>query len=180
MVIHAWQREAGMRKTSLLIVLALMALVAPGSPARAGDETHCVSAHDGTISPGLSIEPSSGTGRLSGDMQCHGPVNGQMPTGVGTYSEEARYGTEDPDTCQDGGEGTGVFVTHIPTAGGDQVFTLPCTFVYGDLTTNPGAVTGTFVGDGVRGTFKITPTKGDCVTAPVTAIHVNADFYFAQ
>lgn len=169
-----------MRRESLLLVLVLMGLVGTSSPARAGDETHCVSVHDGAISPGLSLEPSSGSGDLAGNMECHGPVNGQMPTGVGTYAEEARYGTEDPDTCQDGGEGTGVFVTHIPTASGDQVFTVPFAFTYGDLTTNPGAVTGTFAGDGVHGTFKITPTEGDCVTEPVTKIHVNAHFYFAR
>ena len=171
-----------MRKTSLLIVLALMALVAPGSPARAGDEVHCFNAHEVTLSPGVSIQGTSGSINVEAvrTMECEGPINGSMPTGVGWYGEEpGRYGTEDPDTCQQGGEGDGVFFATIPTTDGDLEIRAPYTFTFGDLTTNPGFVSGEFSGDGVRGTFKLSPAEGDCVTGPITRVRVNAEFWFA-
>lgn len=168
------------RMHSFLIVAVIVGLTAPGSsPARAGDDVHCVSVHDAALSPGLSIEGSSGSAHVSGGtMDCDGPVNGRTPTGVGTYSEESRYGTADADTCQDGGEGGGVFEASVPTADGDQPLNAAFTFTYGDLTTNPGFVTGEFTGEGVSGTFKITPLEGDCVTRPITRVRVDAEFFF--
>jgi hypothetical protein len=57
---------------------------------------------------------------------------------------------------------------------------VPYTFSIGDLTANPGFVSGEFSGDGVRGTFKVTPLEGDCVTSPITRVRVNAEFWFAR
>jgi hypothetical protein len=172
-----------MRMKSLLIVLTLAGFTAPGgSPAQAGDEVHCVNAHEVTLSPGFSIRGTSGSFNVATvrTMECQGPINGRMPSGVGSYGEEpGRYGTADPDTCQDGGEGEGVFFATIPTTDGDLELRAPYTFTIGDLTTNPGFVSGEFSGDGVRGTFKVTPLEGDCVTSPITRVRVNAEFWFA-
>lgn len=171
-----------MRMKSLAVALALVGMVVPGChSAQAGDEVHCVNVHEVVLSPGFSIQGSSGsfTVPIVKTMECHGPINGRTPTGVGSYGEEpGRYGTEDPDTCQDGGEGDGVFFASIPTTDGDMELRAPYTFTIGDLTSNPGFVSGEFRGDGVRGTFKVRPVEGDCVTSPVTRVHVDAEFWF--
>jgi hypothetical protein len=169
------------RATSLISAVVLGSLAFGAPPVRAADVLHCVSIHDIALSPGLSIQPSSGsiTAR-SGTMECHGPVNGRTPTGIGNYREDARYGTKDPDTCQEGGEAEGVFSSTVPTEGGDQLLEAAFTALYGDLTANPGAVSGQFEGRGVRGTIKATPLEGDCIVRPVTRVRIHADFYFAQ
>jgi len=171
-----------MRMKSLAVALAVGGMVVPGSrPAQARDEVHCVNAHEVLLSPGLSVQASTGsfTAPVVKTMECQGPINGRTPTGVGSYGEEpGRYGTKDPDSCQDGGEGDGVFFASIPTSDGDLELRAPYTFTFGDLTSNPGFVSGEFRGDGVRGTFKIRPLEGDCLTSPVTRVHVNAEFWF--
>jgi hypothetical protein len=171
-----------MRPTSFFVALVLLGSVVPGGRAAyADDEVHCVNVHDLTISPGLSIQGSSGTFReTSGTMECRGPINGRTPTGVGSYQDRGRYGTNDPDTCQEGGEGEAVFSSIVPTADGDQVLTAAYTFTYGDLTSHPGAVSGEFRAEGVRGTFEATPLEGDCVITPLTRVRVKADFFFAR
>jgi hypothetical protein len=84
------------------------------------------SVHEPALDPGLSIQPSSGIATIRGEtMQCHGAVNGRLPTGVGTYEEDFRYGTKDPDTCQEGGEGEGVFRSTIPTNDGVEHLNAP-------------------------------------------------------
>jgi hypothetical protein len=169
-----------MRMKSLAV--ALVGMVLPlCRPAQAADEVHCVNVHQVVLSPGLSIQGSTGSFTVATvkTMECHGPMNGRTPTGVGSYGEEpGRYGTQDPDTCQDGGEGDGMFFASIPTADGDVELRAPYTFTFGDLTTNPGFVSGEFKGDGVRGTFKVRPLEGDCVTSPVTRVDVDAEFWF--
>ncbi|MGH8994104.1 MAG: hypothetical protein ACRDZ7_21555 [Acidimicrobiia bacterium] len=171
-----------MRYRSVLVVLALIGVLAPSGPARAGDEVHCVNTHDVAISPGVSLQGSAGSIDVTPvpTMECDGPVDGRMPTGAGWYGEETgRYGTEDPDSCQAGGEGDGVFFATIPTSEGDLELRAPYNYTFGDMTTNPGYVSGEFRGDGVRGVFKLVPVEGDCVSSPITRVRVNAEFWFA-
>jgi hypothetical protein len=164
-----------------VLLLASLVWVSGMPPADAGRELRCTSVHDDDVSPGLSIRPSSGTVKVPvGTIECHGPVNGHDPTGPGPYYEESRYGTKDPDTCQDGGEGDGVFSFTIPTTGGDQKLTAAFTFTYGGPSAKGGLVAGQFKGDGFRGTADITPVEGNCVTEPVTKIRVNAEFIFSE
>jgi hypothetical protein len=171
-----------MRAKSFLVALALLGGVVSGGPAaHADDEVHCVNEHDLVFSPGLSIQGSSGSFReTAGTMECEGPINGRTPTGVGSYRDSGRYGIEDPDTCQEGGEGDGVFFSSVPTADGDQELTAAYTFTYGDMTSHPGAVSGEFRGKGVRGVFQATPLEGDCIITPLTRVRVKADFFFAK
>jgi hypothetical protein len=167
--------------TSLISALALGSLGFWALPVGAADEVHCVSLHEAVIAPGLSIQPSSGTATIrGGTMECHGPVNGHTPTGIGGYEEDFRYGTKDPDTCQQGGEGEGVWRAFVPTNAGEQRLDAPFTLTYGDLTSNPGSVTAEFQGEGVHGTASVTPVEGDCVVEPITRVRVKAEFYFAQ
>lgn len=170
-----------MRRATCLISTIVSGCLAFGvPPVRADEDLHCESIHDVALSPGLSIQPSSGSIKSpNGTMQCHGTVNGRNPTGLGDYREDARYGTKDADTCQEGGEVEGVFSSTVPTEGGGQLLEAAFRATYGDLTANPGAVSGQFEGEGVRGTIKATPLEGDCVVRPVTRVRVHADFYFA-
>ncbi len=173
----AWSR----RFTGVLSTLALAGIVAPGPMASADYAVRCSAVQELTLSPGLSLQGSSGTfENTSGRMECTGPINGRTPTGPGSYADSGRYGTRDPDTCQDGGEGAGVFSAVIPTADGNMMLTASYTFTYGDVTTNPGYVSGKFSGDRVRGTFRVRPVEGDCITKPITRAHEDLDFYFSQ
>jgi len=167
-----------------LVPAAVGATRASGDPLGEENEkgAHCFIDKDDTLSPGLSLQPSSGTATTPapGIIECHGKVNGFDPTGDGQVTEDSRYGTKDPDTCQSGGEGDGKFVVTIPTSGGVQKFVAPFTFTYGEPSTHGGVVGGRLTGDGVTGTFDITPKEGDCVTKPITLVHTVDDLRFEE
>ena len=175
--------------TAATVALAL-APAAVGATRASGDPlgeenekgAHCFIDKDDALSPGLSLEPTSGTVATPapGIIECHGKVNGFDPTGDGQVTEDARYGTKDPDTCQGGGEGDGRYVVTIPTSGGVQKFVATFTFTYGEPSTHGGVVAGRITGDGVRGTFDVTPKEGDCVTKPVTRVHTVNDLRFEE
>ena len=175
--------------TAAIVALALVPAAVGANRAKGdplGDENekgaHCFIDKDDTLSPGLSLEPSSGTAvtPAPGIIECHGKVNGFAPTGDGQVTEEARYGTKDPDTCTSGGEGDGKFVVSIPTSGGVQKFVATFTFTYGEPSTHGGVVAGRITGDGMHGTFDVTPKEGDCVTRPVTRVHTVDDLRFEE
>lgn len=142
----------------------------------------CFIDKDDVLSPGLSLNPSSGTAVTPepGVIECHGKVNGAAPTGNGQVTENVRYGTKDPDTCTSGGEGEGNMGISVPTSAGLQTFTIVFTFTYGEPSTRGGVVAGKFQGKGFHGTFDVTPKKGDCVTAPVTRIHTVDEIEFDE
>jgi len=168
--------------TLALVPVAVGATRASGDPLGEENEkgAHCFIDKDDTLSPGVSLNPSSGTAvtPAPGIIECHGKVNGFAPTGDGQVTEQARYGTKDPDTCQSGGEGDGQYVVTIPTSGGVQQFTAPFTFTYGEPSTHGGVVAGRVKGEGFQGTFDITPKEGDCVTKPITRVHTVNDLRF--
>ena len=157
----------------ITLAVVLPAVRASGFPFDDEKHTECFIDKDDILSPGLSLSPSSGSVATPapGTIECHGKVNGHDPTGDGQVTEQARYGTKDPDTCQSGGEGDGKIEVSVPTNGGVQTFTLLFTFTYGDPSTRGGVVAGKFQGKGFHGTFDATPKEGDCVTKPVTRIH---------
>src|SRR5581483_109145 len=178
------------RPATIALAVALLALL-PGVRALAGPlddddanrkDPECFIDKDAVLSPGLSLSPSSGSAVTpeAGVIECHGKVNGALPTGEGTVTEVAHYGTKDPDTCTSGGEGDGKFDISVPTSAGIQTFSVVFTFTYGEPSTRGGVVAGKFQGKGFHGTFDVTPKKGDCVTAPVTRIHTVDEINFEE
>ena len=161
------------------MALPLIAVVAFGTtmigPAAHGAEgTRCTFEGDYTASPGLSASGSSGDVGTNpdGKVTCNGPVNGKQPTGPGTYSTKARYGTKDPDTCQSGGEGEGVSIYSIPVSDGVERIEVKFSYTYGAF--KAGApFSGEFKGDRMSGTFEVQPIDGDCASKPVTKYHLN-------
>jgi hypothetical protein len=190
-MIHRIRRAV--RGTTVMVVAIVALALAPaavgvtrahGDPL--GDENekgaHCFIDKDDTLSPGLSLQGSSGSVATPGPgiIECHGKINGADPTGDGQVTEEARYGTKDPDTCQGGGEGDGKLNISIPTSAGLQTFVATFTFTFGEPSTHGGVVAGRFQGDGIHGTFDATPKQGDCVSKPVTLVHTVDDMHIEE
>lgn len=156
--------------------LSLSAVPATSKPQQEAD---CVTRVDTTWSPGLSSEGASGTITSkgeTGEIRCDGPVQGERQTRVGTAGVEAKYGTNDPDTCASGGEGAGSHSFTIPTARGTKKMTNNFTFTYHR---EEGLISGSFEGDRYSGGLTGTPLEGDCVSKPVTKIHLTfvGDFH---
>jgi hypothetical protein len=61
---------------------------------------------------------------------------------------------------------------------GSQTFTDHIKIVFGKApsTNGKGIVHATFEGDKVKGTIELTPTKGDCISSPVTQIRGVGEF----
>ena len=165
------------RGAAIFAFALLTGVLAPAMPwATAQQGTTCTFDFDVVATPGLSTEGTSGTVRSDGEngtVTCDGPVNGAGPTGQGTSGYDGYYGTADPDTCQNGGEGKGTFSITVPTADGEEkVVDDKNIFEYGAL--KGGAlISGTFDGARMSGTFEARPMKGDCASAPVTEFHVS-------
>lgn len=165
------------RRTVMAMTLGLVLSFLPLAPSRAAtSETKCVWAHDVFASPGLSTSPTSGglTSKGSqgetGTITCDGPVNGKQPTGPGVLEVRGRYGTQDGDTCQSGGEGDAVWSMIFPTSDGSQHIVDPITFEYGAFSTGaPFAVK--FRGDRVLGSGEVQSFEGDCAANRVTNYH---------
>ena len=113
-----------MRTTRLCFAatLTLLALGGGLQPAMAAEGARCSATFVIILDPGFSAEPSTGTHRSEapGVLNCDGAVNGSPITGAGTLTDEGPYGTDDPDTCADGSEGTGIDRLTVPTRDGQQ------------------------------------------------------------
>ncbi len=171
------------RAVDIVVAVALLALPAGVHPASAASQTTCRFSFDETVSPGLGVRGSSGTftsGGESGPLVCSGPVNGAQPSGRGTIGTSGRYGVAHADSCVSGvtgdGEGDGVDRLTIPTTSGTQTVRSPFTFTFGGKApSHGGLVAGEFRGDHLSGTFEFTPIEGDCVSRPVTRVHVTGE-----
>jgi hypothetical protein len=153
-----------MGRRAVLAGLAVLVTVLVPDTSDGGQATACTFSALFTLSPGLAVEPNSGTFTSHGER-------GQMTcdAGSGSFGAEGRYGTDDPDACFASGEGTAVQTWTIQMAGGRTRETNVITFTYGVLAAG-GAISGHFSGPRFSGTFEVMPTKGDCVTAPVTEV----------
>jgi hypothetical protein len=163
-------------RLAMSVTLALLLSFAPTAPSSAASETTCVWAHDVFASPGLSTTPTSGSWTSkgpdgeTGTITCDGPVNGKRPTGPGILEARGRYGTQDGDTCQSGGEGDGLWSATFPTADGSVHFVAPFTLRYGAVTTGaPFKVE--FDGDRMTGSGEVQSFEGDCATNAITKYH---------
>ncbi|HEV7862681.1 MAG TPA: hypothetical protein VGR20_08275 [Acidimicrobiia bacterium] len=162
-----------MRSLRCLVVIA--ALLAPQVTLVAGAEesaTPCAFEVDVSLSPGLSISPSSGTFTSkgeSGTLDCQGDVGGHPAVGRGTFGAEGRYGIEgDGDGCRSKeGRGDGTAHLTVPVEGGSQHVDDPFTMTY---RVDGRSVVGEITGQRFSGTFDVTKADGDCVRRPVTKI----------
>ena len=110
-----------------------------------------------TIDPGVGREGSSGvvdSHGQTGTLNCGGTQ--------GTIGFLGGYGTKDPDTCTEGGEGDGVFSWTL-NGKEDSAY---ITYTYGAL--KGGVVGVTIKGQRLNGEGQVTPTQGDCATTPIT------------
>ena len=110
-VIHAAGTLAAVAAATLLAA----------APAHAAGKTSaaCASQFTSTISPGLSIAPSSGTqttGGQSGTIGCIGKIAGRRITGIGSVGYDSTYtaGSCASETS------TGTVRGTVPTAAGDR------------------------------------------------------------
>lgn len=175
------------RTVMALVVLVLTGLVPVGTaPAGATErtaenpnpnDTHCLAEFDIVLSPGLSGVPSSGTLTTNGEtgtITCDGAIKGHQAAGLGRRGEVGRYGTDGPDTCASGGEAEVSFSFTIPTTGGDQHVVGTLTVAYGPL--KGGTLYGgTLTGPQMYGKFEVVPLEGNCLTTPLTRVHVRCD-----
>ena len=150
-----------MGRHKLMVAIAAAALLWSGTivlPARAGQTVSCTDEFkEFTVDPGLGREPSSGTVQSDGQtgtLNCGGRQ--------GTIGFVGGYGTNDPDSCTEGGEGTAVFNW---TLDGKQDSAY-VTYEYGAL--KGGAIGVVLKGQRLNGDGQVTPTEGDCVTNPMT------------
>jgi hypothetical protein len=129
------------------------------------------------ISPGLTFTPSTGHFRelQPGTADCDsGTVNGEQPTGPGTYFESGTYRNS---TCV-GGMGDGTYKLVIPTAKGLQTLAGRFSFDYPSPPTHGGLIGGHIKGEGFHGDLDIVTVHGDCVATPATGGHVIYEFDF--
>lgn len=175
-------------RTVLMVVVLVLAGSTPFGASLAGaaersaenpnpNDTHCLAEFDVVLSPGLSGIPSSGTLTTNGEtgtITCDGPINGYQAVGLGRRGEVGHYGTEGPDTCASGGEAEVSFSFTIPTTGGDQQVVGTFTVDYGPL---KGGIPygGTLTGPKMYGKFEAIPLEGNCLTTPLTRVHLRCD-----
>lgn len=147
------------RASALLLgafVLAAATTTVPGAQAEDAECNIVVPAV--TVEPGLSTEPNSGvfhTHTETGTIDCG-------DRGKGTIGLDGRYGTKDPDSCQDGGEGWGIFSVSL----GDEHWKDTFNVKFG--TNTEGTDAGQIDGERLSGKYTFTGTEGNCVTAPIT------------
>jgi hypothetical protein len=180
-----------MRRSPIALAVATVSLFAlapspsgaadtpgPNPGPRSPDDVHCLAEIDLTFSPGISMTPSSGTfttGGETGTNRCDGPINGYMPTGPATRGEDGRYGVEGPSSCTNpSGVGEWTIVFTMPTTGGRQHVEFPVRGPYGPLK-GGGVFGGTFTGEGMYGHYAVSVLEGDCVTTPITKVHLDCD-----
>lgn len=112
------------------------------------------------LDPGVTTIP--GTFRFTtrgerAEVHCQGQINGATVTGPGAIGED---GVINQGNCVSG-SGTGSYSAHVPTTAGAQHITGTFRLMYEGLA-------GTEVGDTVSATFTYVPTKGNCLTTPMT------------
>src|SRR5688572_29493557 len=140
------------RRVVGVLLTGLLGIVLPTVPTGAGPGTYCTGTDVIRVSSGLSMStPSSGTLESEGGKgteECHGPVDGQQPTGSIKVVHSGMYGYVDPDTC--GALEAKAFAVHsVPTAEGEMEFTNHFTASFKPL--SDGVMAGSFKGDHFSG-----------------------------
>ena len=137
-------------------------------PSGAESGSHCSFQHVPDLNPGVSYKPTTGTfiDPGGGTVDCKGAV-----TGSGSYTDSGTYSDA---TCQNGGTAVGDPSFTI----NGQTFTDHVRIVFGKEPPHfpKGLVRATFEGEKVKGTIDLMPTKGDCISGPVTQIKGSGEF----
>jgi hypothetical protein len=158
-------------RRSLVAIITVALGFGVATPIEAAPQgTKCKHEAEFTLSPGFSMAPGAGTRQGEGTITCDGPVNGKEPTGPGTFTDDGRYGTKDPDGCVSGSEGDGTDTFEIPTADGMVKIESYFTYVLKGPSTKGALLSAEFEGTRYTGNIELTPVEGDCVTAPVTKL----------
>ena len=157
-------------------LLGLLGLGGALQPAAAAEGARCSGTLVILLNPGFSVQPSTGTHRSEAPavLECHGAVDGRPITGTGTLTDEGPYGTDDPDSCMTGTEGTGLDRLVVPTADGPQTIDSHYTYTAAKAE-NGGPFNGRFEGSRYSGTFEFRILEGDCVSAPITKVELRID-----
>lgn len=167
-------------RMSLSAALALAATNLPAHPAAAAEESTANCRWTGTVNlqPGLSLSSSvRGTfGSTTDSFACTGEVDGATITGPGSYTDSKPV---IEGTC---GEGRGSAVMNLvfATSAGEKKLSVPYQFSYGPIpltgfkSSKPysGPVPDEYGKTPLSWSFLVYPTRGDCVTSPVTQIGV--------
>lgn len=163
------------KRSFVAMALALLGTGGGLQPAVAAEGPHCSITFVLLMDPGLSMEHSTGTHRSEAPaaIDCDGAVNGSPITGPGILTEDGPYGTDDPDSCMAGSEGTGIDRLTIPTRDGPQQIDSLFTYTAGKLS-NGGPFRGEFKGSRFSGTIEFKALEGDCVTKPITKLEIKA------
>lgn len=142
-------------------------------PAAAVEGARCSGTFVIRLNPGFSVQPSTGTHRSESPavLDCDGAIDGRPIVGAGTLTDEGPYGTEDPDSCMTGTEGTGLDRIVVPTADGPQTIDSHYTYTAAKVE-NGGPFNGEFKGSRYSGTFQFTVLEGDCLSAPITRVEL--------
>ena len=156
-----------MKKLTCLTVLGvLLSLVLMAAPASAASSlATCTGSWNVSLSPGALLTTSRditfGT-PVTGTINCLGSVNGSPVTGQGTVTKTGQL----TGSCV-AATGSGTFAFSIPTAGGQKNLTVPFTMITGF---GYGVkFSSSFVGPLA---FAFVPVQGNCITSPLTEIHV--------
>ena len=148
--------------------ISLLATLAP--TAHAASAATCAASSKVTLSPGISMKPSSGTftSTPGGTLACVGVVKGVKVGGKGTLSFKGAYGPG--DTCSSG-KGSGTLAATLPKVGGGQL-AISGTFTV----TRVGPeviVKGKLAGAQLAGNLQFLPKTGqNCVQTKVTSATV--------
>ena len=166
------------RTTGPRLFLALaLAVVGLGGvdEAEAAEGATCTVTFVILLDPGFTMQGSTGRhhSEAPGVLNCEGAVNGSPITGAGTLTDDGPYGTDDPDSCMSGSEGSGLDHITLPTEAGPQVVDSQYTYTAAKLS-NGSPFQGQFTGSRFTGTFEFRPLEGDCVSSPITKIEVKA------
>lgn len=166
-------------RSAVAIACLLLGMMLP-TPAQASSHTHldCGSVLDVTLTPGLSLIPSQGsftTGGERGTLDCEGVYRGRKVTGPGTLGIEGRYGESSPggDSCLlEAGSGRYFFT--LPTEGGpvkeQGTFQQRMFNRQGDVEASSADRQNNWMGE-----FVFIPTRGNCVSGPVTQARIEMD-----
>lgn len=151
-----------------VLVAALLGATGRAPAAHAADGTSALCHYVFAVhfSPGLSADNGSGTygtGDETGSVNCVGSINGHRVSGVGTFGFEGTFS----GNCMSG-SGSGTYTKTIPT---DQGI-LRLTGTFKERRLGLSSTVDSAGQAGGQGQYVALPTKGDCISAPVTHVLV--------